>query len=352
MKHYDYLIVGQGLAGTVLAFKLIQQGKNIFIIDKHRDYTSSKIAPGAYNPMVLKRFTPCWKVEEQLDPLKQFIDDFETSFQDKIHIPMPLWRKFQSVQEQNLWMEKSESARLKPFMEPRFISNPHQHIQADFGFGQVNNSGRVILPKMIQLFRDRMIKESLFLDEDFNPEDLELNNLVRYKDISADKIVFCEGHRMTLNPMFAHLPMLPTKGELITVRINDLKVEQHIKTGISLLPLGDDLYKVGATFNWVEKDEIPTEAAKVDLVNKLKALVDLDVELVNHQAGLRPAVKDRRALVGQHPEHSQVYVFNGLGSRGLLISPYLANQLIAHMEESIALNPEVDINRFAKEYTC
>jgi len=241
---------------------------------------------------------------------------------------------------------------LKPFMEPRFISNPHQHIQADFGFGQVNNSGRVILPKMIQLFRDRMIKESLFLDEEFNQEDLELKDIVRYKDISADKIVFCEGHRMTLNPMFAHLPMLPTKGELITVRINDLKVEQHIKTGISLLPLGDDLYKVGATFNWVEKDEIPTEAAKVDLVNKLKALVDLDVELVNHQAGLRPAVKDRRALVGQHPEHSQVYVFNGLGSRGLLISPYLANQLIAYMEESIAMNTEVDINRFAKEYTC
>ena len=102
MKVFDYIIVGQGIAGTVLAFQLRLKGKRVFVIDKHRDYTSSKIAPGTYNPMVLKRFTPCWKVEDQLTPLYDFLDAFETSFNTSIHVPLKLWRKFASIQEQNL----------------------------------------------------------------------------------------------------------------------------------------------------------------------------------------------------------------------------------------------------------
>ena len=112
MKVFDYIIVGQGIAGTVLAFQLRLQGKRVFVIDKHRDYTSSKIASGTYNPLVLKRFTPSWKVEDQLTPLYDFIDAFETSFNTSIHVTLKLWRKFTSIQEQNLWLEKSDHDRL------------------------------------------------------------------------------------------------------------------------------------------------------------------------------------------------------------------------------------------------
>ena len=88
MKAFDYIIVGQGIAGTVLAFQLRLKGRRVFVIDKHRDHTSSKIALGTYNPMVLKRFTPCWKVEDQLTPLYDFLDAFEKSFNTSIHEPL------------------------------------------------------------------------------------------------------------------------------------------------------------------------------------------------------------------------------------------------------------------------
>ena len=353
MKSFDYIIVGQGIAGTVLAFQLRLIGKEVFVIDKHRDYTSSKIAPGTYNPMVLKRFTPFWKVEDQLTPLYDFIDTFETSFNTSIHVPLKLWRKFASIQEQNLWLEKSEHDRLMPFMNPSFISNPHQDVNADFGFGEVKKSGWVDFLKLISIFKKRLVSEGCFLDEEFDFNSMIIKQRsVTYKSISAQKIIFCEGHRLTNNPFFNYLPLIRTKGELITVKLDGLNVEELIKSNITLLPLGNDVYKVGATFNWDDKDEVCSVKAREELLAKLKELVNINPIVINHYAGLRPTVKDRRALLGAHPNHENIVLFNGLGTRGLLMGPYLAIQLIEFMEKGVPLDPEVDIKRYKNEMPC
>ena len=177
-------------------------------------------------------------------------------------------------------------------------------------------------------------------------------NTISYKSISAQKIVFCEGHRLTNNPFFNYLPLMRTKGELITVKLEGLKVQELIKSNITLLPLGNDVYKVGATFNWDDKDELCSVKAKQDLLAKLKELVQVNPIVIKQDAGLRPTVKDRRALLGAHPNHENIVVFNGLGTRGLLISPYLALQLIEFMEKGVALDPEVDIKRYKNDMPC
>lgn len=353
MRKFDYIIVGQGLAGTVLAFQLMQFGKRVFIVDRFREATSSKVAFGAYNPMVLKRFTACWKVEEQLPPLYRFIKSFEDSFDTSIHNSLQLWRKFHSVQEQNLWMEKSEKVRLKGFMNKKFISNDSDVISADYGFGEVKDSGRVDLKKMISIFRSQLDSSDCLLNEDFDYQDLVVSSkAVRYRSIEAKKIIFCEGHRLTKNPYFNYLPLMRTKGELLTVKLKGFQVKQFLKSKISLLPLGSDLYKLGATFNWDDKDELCTEQAKEELLSKLNDLVRVSPELINHEAGLRPTVKDRRALLGAHPKYTNIVVFNGLGTRGLLISPYLSLQLIDFMENGQMLDPEVDIKRYENDMIC
>ena len=353
MKVFDYIVVGQGIAGTVLAFQLRLKGKHVFVIDKHRDSTSSKIAPGTYNPMVLKRFTPCWKVEEQLSSLYHFIESFEESFNTIIHKPLRLWRKFASIQEQNLWLEKSNHNRLIPFMNSSFISNPHKDINADFGFGEVKKSGWVDFSLLISKFKEKLEHDGCFLDEEFDFNSMLIRqNTVTYKSISAQKIVFCEGHRLTQNPFFNYLPLIPTKGELITVKLEGLKVQELIKSKITLLPLGNDIYKVGATFNWDDKDELCSVKAKQELLAKLKELVHVNPVIIKQHAGLRPTVKDRRALLGAHPNYDNIIVFNGLGTRGLLISPYLALQLIQFMEQGVDLDPEVDIKRYKNQMSC
>lgn len=353
MKKFDYIIVGQGLAGTCLAFQLRCQNKSVFVIDKHRENTSSKVALGVYNPMVLKRFTPCWKVEEQLEPLYNFLDTFESIFDKTIHTRVKLFRKFNNVFEQNLWSEKSQKSRLISFMNPELIRYNHPNITSVFGFGEVYCAGKVDLPEMISLFRRKLVSEKLLLNEefDFNALNVE-NNIVIYKNYEASKIVFCEGSRLPKNPFFNDLPLMRTKGELLIVELKNLKLKDILKSSITLLPLGKDLYKVGATFNWEQKDDICTESAKEELLDKLKDLVHIQPRLIKHQAALRPTVKDRRALLGSHSKYSHVYVFNGLGTRGLLLAPYLSLQLIQYMEQRFSLDPEVDVKRYQSQDIC
>ena len=206
---------------------------------------------------------------------------------------------------------------------------------------------------MISIFKKRLISEGCFLDEefDFNSMSIKQSSVI-YKSISAQKIIFCEGHRLTNNPFFNYLPLMRTKGELITVKLDGLNVEELIKSNITLLPLGNDVYKVGATFNWDDKDEVCSMKAREELLAKLKELVNINPILINQYAGLRPTVKDRRALLGAHPNHENIFVFNGLGTRGLLMSPYLALQLIEFMEKGVPLDPEVDIKRYKNEMPC
>jgi glycine/D-amino acid oxidase-like deaminating enzyme len=250
-------------------------------------------------------------------------------------------------------MEKSEKTRLKPFMNPSFIKNPYEDVNADFGFGEVKHAGRVDLSKMISILRDDLLNSNAIIDEDFDFTSLLIQKgSVVYKSLKANKIVFCEGHRLSDNPYFNYLPLMRTKGELITVKLEGLNMSELIKSNISILPLGNDLYKVGATFNWDDKDEVCTKEAKNELLEKLKSLVTIEPQLIKQEAGIRPTVKDRRALLGTHPIHDNMYVFNGLGTRGLLISPFLCSLLIDYMENKVDLDHEVDVKRYENEFKC
>ena len=154
---------------------------------------------------------------------------------------------------------------------------------------------------------------------------------------------------MHANPYFNDLPLDGTKGELLIIKAPDLKLDVVIKSSVFILPFGKDLYKIGATYDWSDKTNTPTEAGKQELLEKLSELISCDFEIVNHFAGVRPTVKDRRPLVGTHPIHSQLHVLNGLGTRGVMLGPYLANQLFQLIEENIPLEKEIDIIRCYKK---
>ena len=176
---------------------------------------------------------------------------------------------------------------------------------------------------------------------------VELNQEeISYQGHRARRIVFCEGNGVSENPYFNSLPLEGTKGELITIHAPDLKLNEVIKSAVFVMPLGDDLYKIGATFNWSDKTNRPTDQGREELLKKLKTVISCDFEIRDHEAGVRPTTPDRRPLLGKHPDHPQLAVFNGLGTRGVMSSPLLAIQLVEHLENEADLVEEVDIYRF------
>ena len=174
------------------------------------------------------------------------------------------------------------------------------------------------------------------------------DHFVSYKNILSEKIVFCEGFGLKQNPYFNHLPLEEVKGEIITILAPELEIDFLLKSTLFVLPLGNHRYKVGATFNHKDKTSIPSKEGKEELIEKLKKVITVPYSIVEQSAGIRPAVKDRRPMVGVHQKHKQLSVLNGLGTRGVMIAPTVAENLFQHIEYDEKLDPEIDIKRFHK----
>lgn len=342
----DYLVVGLGLAGTSFCETLEKNGKTFKVISNDSQ-TSSHVAAGMYNPVILKRFSLVWKALEQMKMVVPFYSDLEKKLKVKLDHKLPILRRFASVEEQNLWFEASDKIGLKQFLSSEIIPNKNPKIDAPFGYGKVLNSGRVDTNKLLGYYEQYLRENNLFENETFEYDSLHISNSsVTYRFFKAKQIVFAEGFGLSKNPYFNYLPLTGTKGELLTIRATELKEANAIKSSLFLIPLGNDLYRVGATYKWKDKTNLPTEDAKIEILQKLNTFLDCDYEVVDHVAGIRPTVTDRRPLAGRHPEHQNLYVLNGFGSRGVMVGPYASQQLFELIEHQNPIDKEMDIERF------
>ena len=342
----DYIIVGLGLAGLAFTRQLKKNNKS-FIVFEDNSQNSSKVAGGMYNPVILKRFTPVWDAENQLEIALPFYKEMEVLLNNKYDFPIDTHRLFTSIEEQNNWFATCDNPTLSTYMIPKIITKKYNGIDAPFGYGKLQKTGRIHTEKLLDDYRDFLFKTDKIRYEKFNYTAIELvDNKVVYQDIEATYIVFCEGFGIKNNPFFNELPLREAKGELLTIHAPKLEIDFVLKSAVFIMPLGDDLFKVGATFNWKDKTNLPTEEGKKELLDKLNKIIKVPFEVVNHVAGIRPTVKDRRPLVGMHPEFTQLAVLNGLGTRGVMIAPRVAKELYNHIENGEELRKEIDIARF------
>ena len=345
----DYLIVGSGLAGISFSEVALQNGKSILVLDNDSQ-NSSKIAGGLYNPVILKRFSEVWKAKEQLDVMADFYKKKKKKINCKVDFKSPILRKFFSVEEQNNWFAASDKNALAPFLSSQIISKKYPSIDSPFGYGEVLQTGYVDTALLLNKYREYLKKINLFQEESFDYEALQFEaDTIRYKDVQAKHIVFAEGFGMHANPYFQDLPLDGTKGELFIIKAPELDLDVIVNTSVFILPLGNDLFKVGATYNWKDKTDLPTEEGKAELVDRIKEIINCDFEIISHFAGVRPTVKDRRPLVGTHHEHLNIHILNGLGTRGVMLGPAMAKALFDYIEFQIPLDPVIDIKRCNKK---
>lgn len=349
MLNVDYIIVGLGLAGLSFAEQLIKANQSLIAFENHSQ-TSSLVAGGVYNPIILKRYTPVWNAKSQLEVAMPFYQSLEERFRVTLDNKFSTRKVFKSIEDQNNWYLASDHPKLTEFMNPQIINKQVKGIRGDFGFGEVYQTGRIDTHLLVSLYRQHLKNNKTIRSEEFKHSHIKLDqNGVLYKDIRAKKIVFCEGYGIKSNPYFNDLPLNGTKGETITIKAPELKINFLLKSTLFVLPIKNDLYKVGATFNWTDTTPTPTESGRLELVEKLDKVIDVPYEIVDHNAGIRPTVKDRRPLVGIHPKYSQLAVLNGLGTRGVMIAPTVAKQLFEHLEYKKPLDQEIDILRCQKK---
>ena len=315
----DYLIIGSGLAGISFAETCLLHHKKIMVVND-TSQNSTTIAGGLYNPIVLKRFTKIWEAENQLAITIPFYKNLETKLGTTFLYEIPLFRKLNNIEEQNNWFTASDKPTLSNYLSSELNTLNNEAIVSNYKFGKVNETGFLDTKKLKEKYTNYLVAENYYLEETFDYSKLVIkDDYVEYDAIKAKKIVFAEGFGIHNNPYFNNLP------------------------------LGNDLYKVGATYNWEDKSNQKTEEAKLELVTNLKELLNCNFEIIEHLAGVRPTVKDRRPLLGKHYKHNNLFILNGMGTRGVLFAPYLSDKLFQYIENKTELDNEISIERIYKK---
>ncbi|CAN1504278.1 MnmC_Cterm, tRNA U-34 5-methylaminomethyl-2-thiouridine biosynthesis protein MnmC, C-terminal domain [Flavobacteriaceae bacterium] len=342
----DYIIVGSGLAGISFSEVALLSEKKIIVFSDDSQ-NSSKIAGGLYNPVILKRFSEVWKAKEQLDLMTLFYYNLNKKIDVKFDFKTPILRKFFSIEEQNNWFASSDKIALAPFLSTTLCFKEYVGIDSPFGYGEVLQTGYVDTALLVTKYEEYLLSHQILKKEKFDYNALVINpDSVSYKGIESRNIVFAEGFGLHGNPFFEELPLDGTKGELFIIKAPLLKLDVIINTSVFILPLGNDLFKVGATYNWKDKTNLPTQEGRTELIERIQEIISCDFEIIDHYAGVRPTVRDRRPLVGTHKEFKNIHILNGLGTRGVMLGPAMAKALFDHVENDTVLNPEIDIQRF------
>lgn len=346
----DYIIVGSGLAGIAFAETLIQNQKS-FVVFENQSQNSSRVAGGLYNPVILKRFSQVWDAQRQLTLANQFYAQIEAKLKVQVDFKMPIYRKFFSIEEQNNWFAASDKPSLSPFLSTTIVHKKYKAIDSPFGYGEVLHTGYLDTDVFLNAYQAYLKSLDILVSYAFRYENLLITDeMVMYDHFQAKHIVFAEGFGMHANPYFKNLPLDGTKGELLIIKAPDLNLDVIINTSIFILPLGDNLFKVGATYNWEDKTDLPTEEGKVELGERIREILQCEFEIVSHFAGVRPTVNDRRPLLGTHPSHKNIHILNGLGTRGVMLAPAMALDLFEYIENKKPLDKSVDIRRYITSF--
>ncbi len=367
-KQVDILIIGQGICGTFLSLELERAGLSHLIIDEVRPFAASRVAAGLINPVTGRRLVTTWMIEELLafarEAYGQLTALLGACFLEKVHVT----DFFPTAQMRLAFLKRHEedaSFLQLPVNEQSWIDYFHYEL----GYGVISPCYLVDMPGLLAAARKRMQERGILREQRFERRDLVVGegpggNLaggsgaealgppgVKYGDIEARRIVFCDGIESFANPWFSRLPFAPNKGEVLIVDIPGLREtagQTIFKKGISLVPWREGLYWAGSSYEWSFETEGPTEVFRKKTEMALKEWVKLPFRVVDHITAVRPATLERRPFVGFHPQYPAVGILNGMGTKGCSLAPYFARQLVEYLKKGSPIRPDADIQRFTK----
>ncbi len=344
----DLIIVGQGIAGSVLALTFLEQGKKILVIDKDRPVTSSKVAAGLYNPITGRKPTLTWNAALFFPYMRKFYQRWQEILQVKFLHEMPVFRPAADVEALNDMSSLSAKEGISDFMELAHYPLFDRVLQGQSHGCSTKFSGYVDTESFLKAVRTYLRSNEILLENEFLvDQDLMIKeDEISWMGFAARYLVFCEGHRMQHNPFFNYLPLRPNKGQIEDIQTQELPKDIILNRGVFAVPIGNGFYRVGATYSWDLSHENPENSAKDDNEEKFNKLISIRYEHHRSRAAIRPATLDRKPLIGTHPKYSALGIFNGMGSKGVSMSPYLALHFYKHLMEGEGLMPETNISRF------
>lgn len=349
MTNVDYIVAGQGIAGSAVAIQLIRTGKSVAVFDNPASNNSSRIAAGLFNPITGKKMVKTWLADTLFPYLREFYRSIESETGERFLHELPLYRPFLSIEEQNEWMIRSEEPAYRNYIERVYAREVWPQVRNPYGGLLLKNCGYIDTTRYIRAAGMIIRRHSRLIQEQMDFEDIVIDvDFIRYRDIRAGGLIICSGTHV--NKWFGWLPIRALKGETLSIR-NNFSEKIVVNRGVYMVPAFDsNSWRVGSTYNFQDRAEGPTAEGRKELEEKAAELFLEPFDVTDHQWGFRPTTPDRRPIIGSHPTHKNIFVFNGLGTKGISLAPYFSEVLVRWLENKGSLQKEVDIERFKSLY--
>jgi len=353
LKNLDYIVVGQGIAGSLLAYQLIKADKKVQVLNDESLPTSSAVAGGIFNPITGKNLDKTWLADKIFPFLREFYTSLEKEFHATFYHETNLYRPFANEQQQKHFLRLTDEYDLGNYLK---IIQPNQsdyeQVSNDLGGLYTVSAGWVNVPKMLKYFRDFFKQNESYQAEKVDFAELMISeNNIFYKGFQAKRIIFCEGFYSTQNSFFSWIPFNPAKGETLLADVEGYKIKEIINQGFWIIPLDGNKCRLGSTYIWDNLDWQATVSGRELIASKISKILSIPYQITGQEAGIRPTTKDRRPFMGNHPYHNNLYTFNGFGTKGVSLAPYCAKEMLGFLEKNKVLMSEANIDRFYSLYS-
>jgi glycine/D-amino acid oxidase-like deaminating enzyme len=344
----DFLIIGQGLAGSLLAWELIRRDCRVVVVDTGKD-NASLVAAGIINPVTGMRFVKTANVETLLPTAHDCYAQLSALFGQRFYCDKPMLRIFRDGTELAHCKKRQGQADYEPYLGE--LATPGQAIakfSTPFGFIGQRQTGHLLTVPLLGRLKQFFIGHNGYRQGTVDYRAIQFDSSVHWQDITAKQVIFCEGYQGSQTPWFSWLPFQPAKGEILTLAHQVELPNAILNYGNWLIPVESGKVRVGATFDREHLNTQPSLQGKETLLNPLKPFnANLARStVVEHQAAIRPCTADRYPFIGTHPQNSQIAIFNGFGAKGSLQIPWYSQCFADYLLNRKPLPSSCDIQRY------
>jgi len=345
-KHFDFLIIGQGIAGTMLSFQALQRNKSFMVVDNSHNQSASLISSGVINPVTGRRIVKSWMVEELMEKAVKDYKAIEKILECPIIKFSSITRLLKDVEEENIWASKTLEESTS-YLSSDLNSDNYQKYYKNFrSAGKIEPALVIDIEMLLNRWSEYLIINDKLIKVNIKPEDLQIQeDCVVFKDMQFSHVIFADGHSGISKYYFNFLKYENAKGEVLYIESDEYDLNEMVKSSINVIPLEDKVYWVGSNYEWNAIDDKPSEESKNQIINKLNRSAKFPYVIKDHKAAIRACTKDRKPYIGEHPDFPQLHLFNGLGTKGISLAPYFSSHLMDHIISGIPLMPDIDLKR-------
>ena len=349
-ERFDTIIVGAGLAGACAALHLSPTRQVLVLEAKQPAAGASGAAAGLVNPLMSQKAKAAWRMDAALDALHTTLGMAQSTdllSRDGILRPAtdaqqaPIFRAVASVRPDNAtWLTAAT-------VQERFAG-----IAAPYGALLVRRGGAIAVPAFIDAMLTIAQQQGACLATGAEVVGWGTNGDGAYVDVCfntwtrrlyASRVILALGYGYHRHPALKALNLHPIKGQTVQVKAPAGAPHLPLAGQGYVVPEGDTLI-VGSSYERGFSDLRPSDKQTRLILKKAAAMLPaLDEAPVLHAtAGIRVTVPGTRLpMLGPLPGQERIWVFTGLGSKGLLMAPLLAQHLPAYLDHPDTIPPNI-----------